>query len=80
MVTAVQSFSNTEKKYDLTIDERQGVATDCGCPDRQYRHHECKHMRQFNAEVQRAATFILLQRQVSDIEQTARINREMAFA
>jgi len=80
MVAQVQSFSHVSTTYSLTIDEEQGIATNCQCPDHQYRDRECKHMRRFNAAVQQAAMFILLQRQVREMHETARSNRELAFS
>ena len=47
------------KHYFLTIDE-SGHAVDCSCPDRQFRHHTCKHMTHFNQEVQKAIVFMAL--------------------
>lgn len=80
MVAAqVKSFSN-ENTYSLTINERTGVAVHCTCKGCQYsKKHNCRHMKAFNEEVQRAATFILLQRRVKEIEYQAWANREMAF-
>jgi len=43
--------------YFLTIDAESSRAVDCTCPDRHYRHHTCKHMSQFNSELERAITF-----------------------
>lgn len=69
-MTKVISSQTSNAKYFLTIEN--GVATDCTCPDRVYRHHECKHMRQFNAEVLRAATFLALKRRIAQAEREAR--------
>lgn len=55
--TIKSQTSNTH--YFLTIE--CGLATDCTCPDRQYRRnwkHTCKHMNSFNAEVVRASAFL----------------------
>ena len=77
MNAQIQSFTSTAT-YGLVIDETTGQATDCGCKDRLYRHRECKHMKAFDAEVQRAATFILLQRMIQEKRETARAWREYA--
>lgn len=74
MNAQIQSFTSNQK-YDLTICSETGTAVDCRCPDQQRRGHRadhiagCKHMRQFNAEIQKAATFILLKRQIEESEQ-----------
>ncbi len=70
-MTKVISSQTSNKKYFLTIEN--GVATDCTCGDRQYRHHECKHMRQFNAEVTRAAAFLALKARIAAAEREARV-------
>jgi hypothetical protein len=56
MTKTIKSFSDT-RHYFLTIDDHSATAVDCSCPDRQYRHHECKHMSQFNAQMTRTTTF-----------------------
>jgi len=80
MTKTIASQSDTNKRYFLTIDE-QSHAVECTCPDRQYRHHECKHMRQFNAEVVRAATFLRLKASIEaqqrDAERSAYLYHEM---
>ncbi len=62
MTKTIASATDTNKKYFLTIDEQTGHATACQCPDRQHRSWKpsCKHMDAFNAEVNKAATFLLL--------------------
>lgn len=57
MTKTIKSQSS-DKHYFLTIE--QGHATDCTCPDRNYRHHTCKHMRGFDADVERAAEFLAM--------------------
>jgi hypothetical protein len=81
MIAEITSFTSAEK-YGLTINEQTGEVDECKCKSFHFsgRKHTCKHSQEFDKELQRAATFLLLQRQVSDIEQTARINRELAFA
>lgn len=81
MTKTIASATDTNKRYFLTIDGDH--ATDCSCPDRAHRHHECKHMRNFNAEVQRAATWMLLRERFDsrlngDIE-TRRCNYEISM-
>ena len=76
-MTKVISSQTSNKKYFLTIEN--GVATDCTCGDRQYRHHECKHMRQFNAEVARAAAFLALKARIAAAEREARVAHRIAF-
>src|SRR5258707_15425686 len=52
--------SKTRKKhYFLTIDE-SGHGVDCPSPDRQYRHHACKHMRNYNTAFEQAVAFAAL--------------------
>ncbi len=76
-MTKVISSQTSNKKYFLTIEN--GVATDCTCGDRQYRHHECKHMRQFNQEVTRAAAFLALKARIAMAEREARAAARIAF-
>ena len=81
MTKTIASATSTTTKYFLTIDGDH--ATDCSCPDRAHRHHECKHMRQFSQEIQRAATFLLLRERFDsrlngDIE-TRRCNYEISM-
>ncbi len=80
MVAAqVKSFS-TEDTYELNINERTGVAEGCTCKSRHFNPGKaCKHQREFNGEVQRAARFLLAVRAVREIEYQAWANREMAF-
>ncbi len=81
MTKTIASATDTNKKYSLTIDGDH--ATDCSCPDRQHRHHECKHMRNFNAEVQRAATWMLLRERydsrLNGQEQSRKFYRELSL-
>ena len=76
-MTKVISSQTSNKKYFLTIDGDQ--ATDCTCGDRVYRHHPCKHMRQFNAEVTRAAAFLALKARIAAAEREARVAHRIAF-
>lgn len=63
MTTTIKSQTH-DTRYFLTIDEQAGRAEACTCGDYQYRQAArggaCKHMKAFNAEADRAATFILL--------------------
>ena len=58
-MTRTIKSETTNKHYFLTIDET-GHAVDCSCPDRQYRHHTCKHMKHFNAAYEQAIAFAAL--------------------
>jgi hypothetical protein len=55
--------------YFLTILDGQALA--CTCKSFQYRH-SCKHQRQFNAEVERAAAFLALKSKIAQAEREAR--------
>ena len=81
MVAAqVKSFS-TEAEYELSINERTGVAEGCTCKSRQFNPGKaCKHQTAFNGEVQRAARFLLAVRAVREMEYQWKANREMAFS
>jgi hypothetical protein len=76
-MTKTIASQTSNKHYFLTIDGDQ--ATDCTCGDRVYRHHTCKHMRQFNAEVARAAAFLALKRRIAAAEREARAASRIAF-
>ncbi len=76
-MTKVISSQTGTQKYFLTIACDQ--ATDCSCPDHQYRRHDCKHMRQFNAEVTRAAAFLALKVRIAAAEREARVAHRIAF-
>ncbi len=58
-MTRTIKSETSNKHYFLTIDET-GHAVDCTCPDRQYRHHTCKHMTHFNRAFEQAITFMAL--------------------
>jgi len=58
-MTRTIKSETSNKHYFLTIDET-GHAVDCTCPDRQYRHHTCKHMTHFNRAFETALTFMAL--------------------
>ena len=81
MVAAqVKSFSS-EAEYELSINEKTGVAEGCTCKSRHFNPGKaCKHQREFNAEVQRASRFLLAVRQVREMEYQWKVNREMAFS
>ena len=81
-MTKTISSETSNKHYFLTIDET-GHATDCSCPDRFYRHHTCKHMRNFQEEVERAQVFLALKQdydcRANGQEQTRRCYYEMSL-
>lgn len=81
-MTKTIKSQTSNKRYFLTIDEA-GHATDCSCSERNYRHHTCKHMRSFDAEVQRAATFHALRQRfdsrLNGDEQSRRCYYEMGL-
>ena len=60
MTKTITSETDSRKHYFLTIDDETSQAVDCSCPDRIYRHRQCKHMRALDTEVQRAMTFAAL--------------------
>jgi hypothetical protein len=66
----VQSFTDSKVTYETTL-------TSCTCPDRQYRHHTCKHMRLIEQEVERAARFLAIKAQVEQAEIEARERAEI---
>ncbi len=75
MTQTITSFTS-ETTYRLTICEETGTAIDCSCADMKYRghrnNHQCKHMLAFQTQLDRAARFILLQREVAEKEANAR--------
>ncbi len=75
MTQTITSFTS-ETTYRLTICEETGTAVDCSCPDMQFRGHRnnhiCKHMAAFQTQLDRAARFILLQREIAEKEANAR--------
>ena len=62
MTRTIKSYSDPRKHYFLTISDETGQAVDCQCPDCQIRQHQCKHQRDFNAEVAKALVFNELRR------------------
>jgi hypothetical protein len=56
MTKTIKSYTSSAH-YFLTIDDETGLATGCACPDRTFRHHECKHITDFNREIRRAEKF-----------------------
>ena len=82
MVAQITSFTNPEVEYAVTVENGQAVF--CTCPDHIYRHGNiCKHMRAVNAdiasEIDRAARFLAVRKQVQGMEETWRAYREMAW-
>jgi uncharacterized Zn finger protein len=49
-VTKTITSPESGKRYQLTINDEDGHATGCSCPDRNFRRHTCKHMRAHEAE------------------------------
>jgi hypothetical protein len=81
MTKTLTSFTNIATTYSLTINEKEGIAIDCSCKAKQFNPvAPCKHQKEFNKAVQQAAMFILLQRQIKEMHETARSNRELAFS
>jgi hypothetical protein len=82
MVTAVQSFTNPEIKYPVTVEN--GIAIDCRCGDHQNRHRACKHMRAMDAtiqaEIDRAARFLAVKQEIEDLEYTRRAYRQIFYS
>jgi hypothetical protein len=84
-MTKVISSQTSNAKYFLTIDEA-GHAVDCTCGDQHFRchvkgnpAHQCKHLRQFNAEVLRASAFLALKARIANAEREARVASRIAF-
>jgi len=85
MTRTIKSFTSN-KTYSLTIDSESGRAIDCSCPDMRGRGHRiehiskggCKHMQEYEVQLQRAAAFILIERMVRETEASNRFNRERA--
>lgn len=57
MTVTCKSQTKIDGYYFLTINDETDLACDCTCADRLYRGRQCKHMKAFNREVARAATF-----------------------
>jgi len=61
--------------YFLTIDEQKLEATDCTCGDRHFRHHVCKHITGFDAQLLKTLAFVALKNRYdvrSEAQQAAR--------
>ncbi len=58
-MTRTIKSETSNKHYFLTIDE-SGHAVDCSCPDHQYRRHDCKHMKHYNAAFEQTVAFAAL--------------------
>jgi hypothetical protein len=80
MIAEITSFTSTEK-YGLTINEHTGEVEECKCKSFHFsgRRYTCKHSQEFDKELQRAATFILLQRMVQGMHETALCNWQMSL-
>ncbi len=73
MTVTIKSQSSN-RYYFVEIDETNH-ATDCQCPDRQYRRHTCKHMTEVTTQVARALAFAQLREQYDyrgKVQQAAR--------
>jgi hypothetical protein len=83
MTKTIKSYSDPRKHYFLTIDDETGQAVDCQCPDCQIRRRQCKHQRDFNAEVAKALVFNELRRRydcrLNGQAAAQRINFELAM-
>ena len=49
--TSARKAGESESDHTHRVTVREGVATDCECPDRQYRGARCKHMRFVEREI-----------------------------
>lgn len=78
MTRTIKSFTDSAH-YFLTIDDESGQATECKCPDCQIRHRQCKHMREFNREVERAVIFNRLWQQFDVRSQSVRDARRAFY-
>lgn len=73
MTLTVRS-ETSNKHYFVELDD-SNTATGCGCPDRKFRHHTCKHMSEVTTQVARAIAFAALKEQYDyrgSIQQAAR--------
>lgn len=80
MVTQVQSSSNADVEYDVTISN--GHAVHCTCIA-QFYGKPCRHLKSVDAEIQaeidRAARFLAVCAQVQGMQETWKCQYEMAF-
>lgn len=84
MVKTITSFTNKNTAYRLTIDAESGRAIDCDCKDMRRRGHRaehiakggCKHMREYEVALQRAAAFLILKREIEQTERSVSISRD----
>jgi hypothetical protein len=77
MTLTVRS-QTSNKHYFVELDD-SNQATECGCPDRAYRHHTCKHMREVTEQVARALAFAALRQQYDYRSETQRAIRRERF-
>jgi hypothetical protein len=56
MTKTIKSYTS-DTRYFLTINDETGKCEDCQCPDRRFRHHECKHIVDFNAQLVKTEKF-----------------------
>jgi hypothetical protein len=78
-MTKVISSQTTSAKYFLTIENGQAVGCTCGAATYRHQAGGCKHQRQFNQEVTRAATFLALKARIATAEREARAASRIAF-
>ena len=80
-IAQIASQTRSEVEYDVQVEN--GTAVDCSCPDRIYRHRTCKHMNAMNreiaGEINRAARFLAVRREVQGMIETWKCQYEMAF-
>jgi len=77
-MTKVIHSQTSNKKYFLTINEH-GQAEACTCGDCQFRHHACKHQKDYDAEFARALAFLDLKTRIDNAEREARAAARIAF-
>lgn len=83
MVTYVKSYTDATTEYAVHVDA--GVPDSCSCKSRLYRTSKpCKHMvavqEEIQAEVDRAARFLAVRRQVQGMEETWKANRQIFYS
>ncbi len=77
-MTLTIKSQTSNRHYFVELDETN-TATSCGCPDRAYRHHTCKHMQEVTTQVARALAFAALRQQYDYRSETQREIRRAAY-
>ncbi len=77
-MTVTMKSQSSNRYYFVEIDETNH-ATDCQCPDRQYRRHTCKHMRQLDEQLSKSLAFAALRQQYDYRSETQREIRRAAY-